>query len=90
MSQGSTRRSRSTKQELLTATEVIARLGISRGTFYGDRTRNMPGLRNRLRARGLEIVRIPSMAGNRVMVRYVAASLDKIIKAAASKESLLC
>lgn len=82
---------RRTQSELLTATHVIRRLGVSKSTFYGDRKRGTVALVSRLRARGLLIVKIPSgTPGKPHRVRYVASSLDKLIQQAAARESLLC
>lgn len=71
---------------LLTAAEAAHQLGIARSTFFL--------LLDRLTARGLRFVLIPSPTDKRPIKRYVAASIDRIIaetlKAEKDKEALLC
>ncbi len=75
---------------LLTAAEVMRRLGLSKTKFYGLPSMGRPGLRARLIAKGLKVVRVPSVMGNRVAIRYTAESVDKLIQMAALDGSLLC
>ncbi len=76
----------SAEAKLLTAAEAARRLGMGRTTFYA--------LSDRLRARGLRFVMIPSSSGGKPTRRYVAASIDRIIadalKPEKDKEALLC
>lgn len=75
---------------LLNATQIREMLGVSKATFYGCPSRGEIGLLARLRAKGLRIVSMPSVSGHRPLVRYTAASFDKLITSAALKENQLC
>jgi len=68
--------------ELLTASAVAARLGVSRQTFYA--------LRDRLLAKGLRTVKLPGRKAGACRVRYMASSLDRLLEQAADGEKALC
>ncbi len=88
---GTKKQTRREQPLLLTATQVMERLGISRSTFYGEPRRGILAMRHKLRARGLRIVKRPATRrGGKPSIRYVAASLDKLIETAAAKEGMLC
>jgi len=71
---------------LLTATQVMQSLGVSRATFYGDQKRGLPGLVKRLRAKGLRAVTFPTHSGGKPRKRYTSSSLHKVIEALSLKE----
>ena len=77
--------------DLLTARAVCQTLGISHSTFYGDPRHGCPPLRDRLLAKGLQVVHMPpARLGQKPRLKYTRASLNRPVENAAKREAMLC